>query len=72
MKPMGARARRWWCGLTGHDWLLSFEDGLRLHCQSCGAQSDGWTLDARKPIQRYAGDPRRHKLRALRLRRKVS
>lgn len=68
--------RQRWCGLRrGHDRVLAFHepvfDGDRppmvMRCTSCQHETPGVSPAPRPPIQRYAGDARRHALRPHRL-----
>ena len=55
--------RQWWCN---HDPVKKI-DGLRItmHCQNCGHETKGWTLDCPAPTQRFGKGPyaaiQRHK-----------
>lgn len=40
---MRAALRRFFCGLRGHDALLSYTKGLRVVCHSCGFESPGFS-----------------------------
>jgi hypothetical protein len=42
------------CALRGHDELLRFEKNrVYLQCMTCGHQSPGWTVEARRPVLRF-------------------
>ena len=44
------RVRQMYCGLHGHDSLLSFEhDRMFLKCATCGHESPGWDLNEVPP-----------------------
>ena len=44
------RVRQMYCGLHGHDSMLSFEqDRMFLKCTSCGHESPGWDLNEVPP-----------------------
>ena len=56
------------CGLRGHDSVLHFEGKrVNMRCTSCGHDTPGWEVSGRGPLQRYAGDARRHALAPQRL-----
>jgi len=39
------------CGLQGHEHLLQFDrERLYLKCTSCGHESPGWSLSAKRPV----------------------
>ena len=71
--PFGV-IRTWWswasrswsvtvCGLGGHDPLLQVNDGrMFLRCSTCGHETPGWTMSARGPRHRFAGDHARHRM----------
>lgn len=51
------------CGLQGHDPLLQVAQGrMFLKCMSCGHETPGWTMNDRRPRQRFTGDQSRHRL----------
>lgn len=51
------------CGLQGHDALLQVNHGrMFLKCMSCGHETPGWTMNDRRPRQRFTGDHARHRL----------
>lgn len=42
------------CALRGHEDYLHFEKNrVYLQCVSCGHESPGWTIDARRPVLRF-------------------
>jgi hypothetical protein len=46
--------RRLICAIRGHDDYLQFEKNrLYLQCISCGHESPGWTVDARRPVLKF-------------------
>lgn len=46
--------RRLLCALRGHEDYLQFEKNrVYLQCVSCGHESPGWTVDARRPVLRF-------------------
>jgi hypothetical protein len=47
------------CGIHGHDNLIQFEQSrMFLKCASCGYESPGWRLPARRPVVKSAaGSP---------------
>lgn len=46
------RVRQMYCGLYGHDSLLSFEqDRMFLKCTSCGHESPGWEITETPPTE---------------------
>lgn len=48
--------------------MFDCADGrMRLRCACCGRVSEGWALDRPAPRPRFAGDPKRHQLRQMRL-----
>ena len=71
--PFGV-IRTWWswasrswsvtvCGLGGHDPLLQVDGGrMFLRCSTCGHETPGWTMSARGPRPRFAGDRARHRM----------
>jgi hypothetical protein len=41
------------CGLRGHEMVLNFEpDRLSLQCLTCGARTEGWTIDVNPVFRR--------------------
>lgn len=51
------------CGLHGHDSLLHFEENrVCLRCSSCGYETPGWSVDAKRPRLRYSGDEQRYRV----------
>jgi len=57
------RLRQMFCGLHGHDTLLSFEhERMFLRCVSCGHETPGWELNETRPTITLRGDARRHAL----------
>jgi hypothetical protein len=53
--------RQTFCGLSGHDTLLHFEDErMSLRCVSCGHETPGWELNEAPPTVTVRGDARRH------------
>ncbi len=59
---IGAFFRQATCGLHGHDSLLHFEENrVCLRCSSCGYETPGWEVDAKRPRLRYAGDQERYR-----------
>ena len=37
---------KWWCGLTGHDYIVRKQDnGLFCECLNCGDTTRGFTVD---------------------------
>ena len=59
---------QFFCGLRGHDSVLHFEGKrVNMRCTSCGHDTPGWEVSGRGPLQRYAGDARRHALAPQRL-----
>ena len=62
------RLRAFFCGLRGHQSMPEVvQGGMRLRCACCNRVSEGWALDRPAPRQRFAGDPKRHQLRPMRL-----
>jgi hypothetical protein len=62
------RIREGYCGLHGHDSLLSFQqDRLFLKCVSCGHETPGWSLSKTRPQIVARPDSRRRALVAPRL-----
>ena len=58
-----ARVRQMFCGMHGHDSLLTFEhDRMFLRCVSCGHESPGWELTETPPTVTEKGDAERHML----------
>ena len=46
--------RRFICAIRGHDDYLQFEKNrVYLQCISCGHESPGWTVDARRPVLKF-------------------
>lgn len=46
--------KRLLCALRGHEDYLQFEKNrVYLQCVSCGHESPGWTVDARRPVLRF-------------------
>ena len=46
--------KRLLCALRGHEDYLQFEKNrVYLQCLSCGHESPGWTVDARRPVLRF-------------------
>ncbi|MBI1875167.1 MAG: hypothetical protein HYZ58_09400 [Acidobacteria bacterium] len=59
---MMASVRQAICGLHGHDSLLHFEENrVCLRCTSCGYETPGWSVDAKRPRLRYSGDDQRYR-----------
>ena len=55
--------REMFCGLTGHDAMLNFEqERMSLRCASCGHETPGWELNEVPPTVTIRGDARRHAL----------
>jgi hypothetical protein len=53
------RVRQMYCGLHGHDSLLSFEqDRMFLKCTSCGHESPGWEITETPPTVTVREAPR--------------
>ena len=60
--------RQMFCGLTGHDTMLNFEqERMSLRCASCGHDTPGWDLNETPPTVTLRGDARRHMLRTQQL-----
>ena len=59
------RVRQMYCGLHGHDSLLSFEhDRMFLKCTTCGHESPGWDLNEVPPtVSEAANTPRQAMIR---------
>ncbi len=58
--------RRLICGFRGHDEFLQFEKNrVYLLCITCGHESLGWTIDARRPVLRFEPKRGRTPTRAL-------
>jgi hypothetical protein len=54
---IAVRLRQFWCGLTGHDAIMTFEDSrMALQCVSCGHETPGIVIDAPR---RRTNAPRR-------------
>jgi hypothetical protein len=46
--------KRLMCALRGHEDYRKFEKNrVYLQCISCGHESPGWTVDARRPVLRF-------------------
>jgi len=46
--------RRLICAIRGHEDYLQFEKNrVYLQCISCGHESPGWTVDARRPVLKF-------------------
>ena len=42
------------CAIRGHEDFLQFDKNrVYLQCISCGHESPGWTVDARRPVLRF-------------------
>ena len=55
--------RQMFCGLSGHDTLLHFEEErMSLRCVSCGHETPGWELNEVPPTVTVRGDARRHQI----------
>lgn len=60
---MTAFVRQAICGLHGHDSLLHFQENrVCLRCTSCGYETPGWSVDAKRPRLRYSGDKQRYRV----------
>lgn len=47
------RYRKFKCGLTGHDYLMDFENNrMSMKCISCGHNTPGWDLSGNGPVKR--------------------
>ena len=54
------RVRQMYCGLHGHDSLLSFEhDRMFLKCTTCGHETPGWDLNEVPPTVSEAANAAR-------------
>ena len=61
MARVTAWLRQMFCGLSGHDTLMHFEEErLSLRCVSCGHETPGWELNEVPPTVTVRGDARRH------------
>lgn len=61
--------QRRWCGLWGHDALLTLDRGrMALRCSTCGHETPGWDLaDLKPPKPGLPGIPRRHRIRPAKM-----
>ena len=58
--------RRLICAIRGHEDYLQFDNNrVYLQCISCGHESPGWTIDARRPVLRFQARRAKTTSRAL-------